>query len=918
MKNKIKHLLIAFSILCLPILSFAQSEEAKKALDEGKALSNKGEYDKAIASFTEAIRLYPDYASAYNYRGYYYYINKEYVKSIADLNQAIKLDPKYGNAHYNLGVSYYYNEDYTNSIGSFTEAIKISPTDSLTYNWRGFVYTKMEEYDIATADLKKAISLSTKFLAAYNNLANISVLKNDIDDAIKQYQDLILLEPTYRAAYEKLGNIYKNREQYELALNTFNELVRLDPKIYSGYSNRASVYAAQRNFEKAAAEYSKFLKVEPSNTSALSSRSTAYVNQKLFVLALADANELVRLNPKMASYYSKRGEIYRQMGERDLAIKDYDEMISLAPTVTSYRNRAQFYEKLKENDLALKDFETGINMNQKSTYGYLQRAHFYRRKHQYTLAIADLEKAEAISPNSSVVFDTHFWVAKESGNYQSAIDFEDRVVKLDPQKKGIAVEYVSPYFRLGMVDKATEYARQVLKKEFISFPFYKNYVEVIAFEIPERKYTEALIKIDKGLKEQSELDKETDTQSEYLDLLALKGYVFAKMGRNAEAKQVYEQALLINPLQPDVKAAILSLQTKTNVIASADKLPPTIQLISPQTSRGLQVVTTGSKTEIIGRAKDPSGIASVNINGISVAKIEDDGMFVSSAVLKPGLNTIIIVATDKKGNIATKSFPVTGNVETPAVIAQKKEVEIIMPVAKDKQPVYHAVLIAANDYEDASIQDLENPIKDAKELEGILETSYTFQKDHIETLYNKSREEIMQALVQKSSSMGENDNLLIFYAGHGIAEKDKFGDVDGYWIPSSAKKGLNASYISADDINKALKRSDAKHILVIADACFSGAFTRSMSDASIGIQKQYSVPSRKIMASGNMEPVPDNSKFIFYLKKNLKSNTARYLTAKKLFDSFYEAILNNSDTSPQYAAIKNVGDEGGQFVFIKK
>ncbi|MDB5012426.1 MAG: Peptidase [Daejeonella sp.] len=177
----------------------------------------------------------------------------------------------------------------------------------------------------------------------------------------------------------------------------------------------------------------------------------------------------------------------------------------------------------------------------------------------------------------------------------------------------------------------------------------------------------------------------------------------------------------------------------------------------------------------------------------------------------------------------------------------------------------------------------------------------------------------MQALVLKSNSLTDNDNLLIFYAGHGIAEKDKFGDVDGYWIPSSAKKGLNASYISSDDINKALKRSNSKHILVIADACFSGAFTRALSsDASIGIQKQFSVPSRKIMASGNLEPVPDNSKFVYYLKKNLKENTQKYLTAKKLFDSFYEAILNNSDTSPQYAAIKNVGDEGGEFVFIKK
>ena len=177
----------------------------------------------------------------------------------------------------------------------------------------------------------------------------------------------------------------------------------------------------------------------------------------------------------------------------------------------------------------------------------------------------------------------------------------------------------------------------------------------------------------------------------------------------------------------------------------------------------------------------------------------------------------------------------------------------------------------------------------------------------------------MQAIVQRCNSLTENDNLIIFYAGHGIAEKDKFGDVDGYWIPSSAKKGLNASYISADDINKAIKRSNAKHILVIADACFSGAFTRELpAEASKEIKKQYSVTSRKVMASGNLEPVPDNSKFIYYLKQKLGQNTEKYLTAKELFDSFYKAILSNSENLPQYAAIRNVGDEGGEFIFIKK
>jgi len=291
-------------------------------------------------------------------------------------------------------------------------------------------------------------------------------------------------------------------------------------------------------------------------------------------------------------------------------------------------------------------------------------------------------------------------------------------------------------------------------------------------------------------------------------------------------------------------------------------------------------------------------------------------LFIADISLKQGLNNIIITATDKQGNSATSTFAITAELTTKNNI-DDADIPIINP--GDAVPRFYALLIGENDYSDASLNQLQNPVNDALELKKILLNNYTFDPENIETLINRSREDIMQAMVEMCNKLTDNDNLVIFYAGHGTAEKDRYGDIDGYWVPSSAKKGLDATYISSDDIIKALRRSNSKHILVIADACYSGALARDIgSDATIGIEKQFKLASRKVMTSGNMEPVPDNSKFIYYLKKNLEENQEKYLTAKKLFDSFFEAILNNSDTTPQYAPIKNVGDEGGEFVFIRK
>ena len=63
------------------------------------AYGNKGEHDKAIADYTEAIRLNPKYAEAYYNRGVAYEDKGEHDKAIADFTEAIRLDPKYAKAY---------------------------------------------------------------------------------------------------------------------------------------------------------------------------------------------------------------------------------------------------------------------------------------------------------------------------------------------------------------------------------------------------------------------------------------------------------------------------------------------------------------------------------------------------------------------------------------------------------------------------------------------------------------------------------------------------------------------------------------------------------------------------------------------------------------------------------------------------
>jgi len=65
-----------------------------QAFDEGVSCFDKGDYDAAIAAFTEAIRLDPTNAKAYGSRGRAYSLKREFEKAIADCTEAIRLDPR--------------------------------------------------------------------------------------------------------------------------------------------------------------------------------------------------------------------------------------------------------------------------------------------------------------------------------------------------------------------------------------------------------------------------------------------------------------------------------------------------------------------------------------------------------------------------------------------------------------------------------------------------------------------------------------------------------------------------------------------------------------------------------------------------------------------------------------------------------
>jgi len=315
------------------------------------------------------------------------------------------------------------------------------------------------------------------------------------------------------------------------------------------------------------------------------------------------------------------------------------------------------------------------------------------------------------------------------------------------------------------------------------------------------------------------------------------------------------------------------------------------------------------KTKVIvkGYIKDQDGLDDAFING-KVVPLSSDGYFVANLDFKAGENELRISAKDKKGNHEYKTyfFEAEGS-DTPGPLLSVGD--------------YYALIIGVNDYQDARIIDLDKPIADAKLLKSALVDNYTFDPEKVMMLENATRREIIDALDNLRETVQEGiDNVLIFYAGHGYW--DETNEI-GYWIPSDARQNSTADWFRNSTLTDQIRSIRSKHTLLIADACFSGAIFKSRAafiDADKATNLKYSLPSRKAMTSGTLTEVPDRSAFIKYLVKRLEDNSSKYFAANDLFFSMETAVINNSDSDvkPQYGTIQKVGDEGGDFIFIRR
>jgi tetratricopeptide (TPR) repeat protein len=206
-----------------------QEEEltAQQWFERGLAASD---LDEKLRLYSEAIRLKPDFAEAFNNRGVARANRGDVEGALQDCNEAIRLKPDYAAAFYNRGNARAAKGDVEGALQDYSEAIRLKPDYANAFYNRGNARRAKGDLEGALQDYNEAIRLKPDDADAFYNRGIARAAKGDVEGALQDYSEAIRLKPDYAAAFINRGNARRDKGDVEGARQDYNEAIRLGYK----------------------------------------------------------------------------------------------------------------------------------------------------------------------------------------------------------------------------------------------------------------------------------------------------------------------------------------------------------------------------------------------------------------------------------------------------------------------------------------------------------------------------------------------------------------------------------------------------------------------------------------------------------------------------------------------------------------
>ncbi len=433
----------------------------------GLAQFYKGDLDKAINYFDNAVSKNPKYAKAYHMLAETYTKKARFLDAEINAKKAIKYAPfASSRSHFLLHNLYKISSfrviknkikslyEYIMSVITLPfdkEAIKkvkeaISYTKFLPILFKGYMKVQSKGLDEALDIYIDAIEKAPGFVPLYCLLGDIYSSLGQFENAITEYKMAIWLDNLNIPAYRHLCKAYEDLGDYDNAIEIYKKLIQIMPNMPEFHSNLANILYVKGDIDGAVSHFQTAITLNPSK------EWTSVVNQTLgFVFqeakqdldaAITSYQSAYLLTPEDIDIYINLGSAFYDKEDYDNALTVYRNALDLNPNNAKIHcNLGFLYWGKGDTDEAIREYELAIEFDKNYDIAYNNLGVIYLDDlGRVQKAIEMFKKSVECNPNYALA---HFNLARSiaiTGDkieaaklYQIAQDINKVTNEIDPQ-----------------------------------------------------------------------------------------------------------------------------------------------------------------------------------------------------------------------------------------------------------------------------------------------------------------------------------------------------------------------------------------------------------------------------------------------------------------------------------------------------
>lgn len=338
--------------------------------------------------------------------------DEKYHEVISLCDKALKLNEKLpdaydfrGNANYELG-------EYDSALKDFSKAIEFEPDEADHYYDRSWAYINVSRYEDALLDINKALELKPDTSYYYYDKGRFEYDMDRYREAVADFTKGIELYPT-PAKYICRGNCYMEIDKFDLAMADFNMALELDPESARAYYRRGILKKRTEQFKSAIEDFLQSVEIDPENYYALLETGWAKIN----------------------------------LGEND-ALKYFDEVIKTEPSADNYYYRVLARQKILKRKNFLEKLSSVGKMEYESSADRVFNVN------QAIDDIKDLNKAIALTPDDTDLYEMRVIRYEYLKDYKNAIEDYNFIIEKEPRKPFNYTNRAFCYERMGLYEEA--------------------------------------------------------------------------------------------------------------------------------------------------------------------------------------------------------------------------------------------------------------------------------------------------------------------------------------------------------------------------------------------------------------------------------------------------------------------------------